>query len=592
MLPTRVLPLALVLALGVGAPPAGGHGGGDDGARTGEAPLLPPDGGPQPEARGSIEVLAAPDRQRFEVEVEAADPTVPLFVFIRSEIGVETSLGTLATGNGEIEFDTGEGMALPLGAASVEALAGLSVEVRDAEATLVLAGTVPAPGEGHGDDDGDDDADDDEDGHGDDDDDDHADRRPARGRAALMRADTSPFADASGRVEVERKHGEEELEIEAEHLDAGTAVEFFLADEGGTMTSVGAAEADDGGEAEIEFETDDGDPLPLGAASVDELAGRRVEVRLAADGTLILFGEVPEATTAARKLRGRTDVRDLASRARCRVRALVDGRAGRERLDVDLKAVASGGAEAELFVDDGGGSMVLAGTVALRGSGRGRLRYDTRKGDRLPLGAASLRDLEGRDFEIRVDGRELMSSRAHGSEEEMARLACRPDAERVLVGGLGMGYTLRAALDALGGAAAVTVAEVVPAVVEWNRGPLAHLARSPLADPRVTIHAGDVAAYLRAATQRFDAILLDVDNGPQALTRKANQLLYSPPGLELLRRSLRPRGTLAVWSADRSPAFLKDLRRAHFDARSVDVPARGPSGGPNHTIFLAQLARP
>jgi spermidine synthase len=136
----------------------------------------------------------------------------------------------------------------------------------------------------------------------------------------------------------------------------------------------------------------------------------------------------------------------------------------------------------------------------------------------------------------------------------------------------------------------VVVAELVAAVVEWNRGPLAHLAGRPLDDARASVHVGDVGALLRATTVRWDAVLLDVDNGPSALTRKGNQLLYSPAGLELIKRTLRRGGTLAVWSADRSPEFEKRLRKAGFDASSVDVPARGVAGGPAHTIFVARVA--
>jgi spermidine synthase len=197
------------------------------------------------------------------------------------------------------------------------------------------------------------------------------------------------------------------------------------------------------------------------------------------------------------------------------------------------------------------------------------------------------------EYEIRVDGHELMSSRAHGSEEAMAELACAhlaaTDTPRVLVGGLGMGYTLRATLNVLPASARVLAAELVPAVVAWNRGPLAGLAARPLDDARVEVHEGDVLAWLRKTTVRVDAVLLDVDNGPKALTRKGNQVLYSAPGLDTIKRALRPRGVLAVWSADRSPAFERDLRRAGFDAKSVDVPARGVAGGPKHTIFLARL---
>jgi spermidine synthase len=167
-------------------------------------------------------------------------------------------------------------------------------------------------------------------------------------------------------------------------------------------------------------------------------------------------------------------------------------------------------------------------------------------------GELILRERDG-EFVIRVDGHELMSSRAHGSEEAMAHLACdhlaAAEAPRVLVGGLGLGYTLRATLDVLPASARVVVAELVPAVVEWNRGPLGPLAGRPLDDTRVEVHTGDVMALLRKTTVRFDAVLLDVDNGPAALTRKANQLIYGPTGLETIKRALRRGGALAVWSA-------------------------------------------
>jgi spermidine synthase len=213
---------------------------------------------------------------------------------------------------------------------------------------------------------------------------------------------------------------------------------------------------------------------------------------------------------------------------------------------------------------------------------------------RAPDGGELVLRQRGGDYEIRVDGHDLMSNRAHGSEEEMARLACahlgKAESPRVLVGGLGMGYTLRATLDALPPGGRAVVAELVPAVVEWNRGPLAALAGNPLADPRSEVHVGDVGALLRSTTVRFDAIMLDVDNGPKALTRKGNQLLYSPTGLETAKRALRRGGILAVWSADRSKEFEARLRKEGFRAESIDVPARGAAGGPKHTIFMATLA--
>jgi spermidine synthase len=208
---------------------------------------------------------------------------------------------------------------------------------------------------------------------------------------------------------------------------------------------------------------------------------------------------------------------------------------------------------------------------------------------RAPEGGELVLYRRGGEFVIRVGGRELMSSRAHGSEEELAALACRdlPPGARVLVGGLGLGYTLRATLDRLPADGRVAVAEIVPAVIEWNRGPLAALAGRPLDDPRVTVEAADVGQLVRRGP-RWDAILLDVDNGPVALTRKGNHGLYSQPGLMAARAALRPRGVLAVWSAAPDRRFVGRLRKAGFSAEAVDVPARGVGGGPMHTIFVGR----
>jgi len=206
---------------------------------------------------------------------------------------------------------------------------------------------------------------------------------------------------------------------------------------------------------------------------------------------------------------------------------------------------------------------------------------------RAPDGGELVLYQRGGEFVIRVDGRELMSSRAHGSEEEMARRACGSGARDVLIGGLGLGYTVRAALDALPADARVVVAEIVPAVVEWNRGPLAHLAGRPLEDLRVSVEVADVGRVLRAG-RRFDAILLDVDNGPVALTRKANHALYGPTGITVAKSALRRGGVLAVWSAHRDDRFVSRLRKAGFTPEAVDVPARGVAGGPMHTIFFGR----
>ena len=216
-------------------------------------------------------------------------------------------------------------------------------------------------------------------------------------------------------------------------------------------------------------------------------------------------------------------------------------------------------------------------------------RARTRGGDELVLRA------RGSTFEIRCNGWELMASRAHHSEEVAARLACvraamRP-APRVLIGGLGLGYTLRAALDALGARAEVFVAEVFDAVIAWNRGPLAALAHAPLADPRVRVECVDVADVIAHAPASFDAIVLDVDNGPAAIMLERNRALYGARGLAALRRALTPGGVLAVWAADRDPAFEARLRAAGFSPRMRDVPARGRAGDPSHTIYLATRGR-
>ena len=199
--------------------------------------------------------------------------------------------------------------------------------------------------------------------------------------------------------------------------------------------------------------------------------------------------------------------------------------------------------------------------------------------------------LRNNEYVILVNGETLMSSRMHGSEEALASVACsrlsRSVPPRVLVGGLGMGFTLRATLDLLPLEATVTVAELVPAVVEWNHGPLAALAGRPLEDPRVRIKAGeDVGFTLRANPGQFDAILLDVDNGPDAFTESANEGLYNNAGVAAAYGALRTGGTLAVWSAWEDRKFEQRLRFHGFVARVDRVRARLNKGGRWHTIFL------
>jgi spermidine synthase len=193
------------------------------------------------------------------------------------------------------------------------------------------------------------------------------------------------------------------------------------------------------------------------------------------------------------------------------------------------------------------------------------------------------------EYVIWVNGRTLMSSRMHGSEEALAAVACRhlPSAERprVLVGGLGMGFTLAATLALVPSDAIVTVAELVPAVVEWNRGPLGECAGYPLRDRRVRVAAGDVGFVLRGNSNHFDAILLDVDNGPAALTTPANEGLYDNTGVAASYNALRPGGVLAVWSAWEDRKFEQRLRFHGFDVESERVRARLKKGGPRHVIF-------
>jgi spermidine synthase len=199
----------------------------------------------------------------------------------------------------------------------------------------------------------------------------------------------------------------------------------------------------------------------------------------------------------------------------------------------------------------------------------------------------SLRHSDG-VFEIRCNGWELMSNRAPHSEAAMARLACAglPAAPRVLIGGLGMGFSLRAALDALPASARVIVAELVLDIIEWNRGPLAMLAGRPLRDARVAIHCGDVADLLAGGDGGYDAILLDIDNGPATPIYRRPSRLYQREGLTLARRSLAAGGVLAVWSADRSEPFETAMSESGFAWRAVEVPVR--DGGPSHTVYLAR----
>ena len=197
-----------------------------------------------------------------------------------------------------------------------------------------------------------------------------------------------------------------------------------------------------------------------------------------------------------------------------------------------------------------------------------------------------------RELLITANSRPLMSSRQHGSEEALATLGCAGartlEEPCVLIGGLGMGFTLRAALDLLPPSATVVVSELVPAVVEWNRGPLGPLADHPMKDRRVTLAQEDVAATMRSSPGRFDAILLDVDNGPTAVSAASNSELYSDDGIATARAALRPGGTLAVWSSREDRKFEQRLRYGGFDVAIERVRGRLKQGGPKHVIITAQ----
>ena len=196
----------------------------------------------------------------------------------------------------------------------------------------------------------------------------------------------------------------------------------------------------------------------------------------------------------------------------------------------------------------------------------------------------------GSHFSIRVNGQLLMNSRVHGSEETLAELAIRALEGRahphVLVGGLGFGYTLAAALERLDPEARVTVVEIAPAVIRWNRELLGELNGPRLADPRVSVVDGDICELLRSASQRFDAILLDVDNGPRAVGRESNAYLYSPTGLAAIRAALEPGGVVAIWSAGPEVGFSDQLREAGFGVVLHRVQSHAARTNERHFIWL------
>lgn len=197
----------------------------------------------------------------------------------------------------------------------------------------------------------------------------------------------------------------------------------------------------------------------------------------------------------------------------------------------------------------------------------------------------------GSEFSIMLGSNELMNSRLSGSEQALATLALdrltdrtRP---RLLIGGLGMGFTLRAALAGLGPDGHATVAELVPAVIAWARGPMAEIFGDSLTDPRVDMREADVGALIRAGTAAYDAILLDVDNGPEGLSRDTNDGLYTLRGLAAAHKALRPGGVLAVWSSAPDQAFGQRLRKAGFGVEDLRVRANGARGGAKHVIWIA-----
>jgi len=195
------------------------------------------------------------------------------------------------------------------------------------------------------------------------------------------------------------------------------------------------------------------------------------------------------------------------------------------------------------------------------------------------------------EFALRVNGRELMSTRHSFSEEQLGVVACQPRAQQpgvhVLIGGLGLGFTLRAALASLGHDARVLVAELVPEVVAWNRNPAYRLAAAALADPRTELALGDVADILALSQHRFDAIMLDADNQTTNMNTAGNSSLYQPAGLSMVRRKLKPGGTVVYWSAGEEPLFAKRLAASGFD---VDVRRvrKHPTAGGHHVLLVGQ----
>jgi spermidine synthase len=192
------------------------------------------------------------------------------------------------------------------------------------------------------------------------------------------------------------------------------------------------------------------------------------------------------------------------------------------------------------------------------------------------------------EWVVRYGGKVLMSSRQHGSEDALAELALKKAANRrtVLVGGLGLGFTVRAALDRIPVDAKVVVAELTPALLDWNRRLVGKLAGRPLDDPRTHVHIGDCVQRIKEAKSAYDVILLDIDNGPGSMVHETNHRLYGHKGIAACRDALRQGGVLAVWSAHHDIPYLERLKKAGLEAETRIVPARGAEGGLKHVIFL------
>lgn len=210
---------------------------------------------------------------------------------------------------------------------------------------------------------------------------------------------------------------------------------------------------------------------------------------------------------------------------------------------------------------------------------------------RTPDGSEMVLYRHDRNFSIMINGRELMNSRQHESEKELARLGCAHlagrDTPRILIGGLGMGYTLCQALDMLGPNARVVVCELLDAVVEWNRAFLGELNGRPLVDERVDVKTGDIVELISHSKNRFDAILLDIDNGPDAMTDSGNRRLYDRKGIQACRRALRKQGCLAVWSVEPSRKFDQLLMSCGFHVRRFGVSAYKGSKSKSRFVWVA-----